>query len=428
MGAAMTPETIPGTLGPWATLRLGWRNLRRNRRRTWITATTVALAVLLVQAAMSLLIGIEQQSFNNLINYQTGHAKLYAAGYFENRDELPLEHALTDLSALEETVLSVGGVAAATPRIVFSAQLSNGVDQIACLGVGIDVTGSDTDVFRIPQTVVEGQYLRPSEEGLLLGSGLAELFGVSLGDWLTVLAKTQAGAYEAIDLEIVGVVGTGNPLIDQNSFLLPLEMARYILDMESGATELALRFATTANESATLQRLQGTFAESQEVEVKGWRDMEEDFMSLVKLKRVGQGIFLAIFVVLAVVGITNTILMAAFERTTEIGMMMAMGLRNAGIRRLFLAEGALTGLIGAAVGSVVGVAIIAYFAVQGIDISAMYGDMDIGYPVKDTIYPGMNVAVIVGSWLLTGVLAAIASLYPAARASRMQPVEALRHV
>jgi putative ABC transport system permease protein len=388
----------------------------------------VALAVLLVQAAMSLLIGIEQQSFNNLINYQTGHAKLYAAGYFENRDELPLEHALTDLSALEETVLSVGGVAAATPRIVFSAQLSNGVDQIACLGVGIDVTGSDTDVFRIPQTVVEGQYLRPSEEGLLLGSGLAELFGVSLGDWLTVLAKTQAGAYEAIDLEIVGVVGTGNPLIDQNSFLLPLEMARYILDMESGATELALRFATTANESATLQRLQGTFAESQEVEVKGWRDMEEDFMSLVKLKRVGQGIFLAIFVVLAVVGITNTILMAAFERTTEIGMMMAMGLRNAGIRRLFLAEGALTGLIGAAVGSVVGVAIIAYFAVQGIDISAMYGDMDIGYPVKDTIYPGMNVAVIVGSWLLTGVLAAIASLYPAARASRMQPVEALRHV
>jgi ABC-type lipoprotein release transport system permease subunit len=201
-----------------------------------------------------------------------------------------------------------------------------------------------------------------------------------------------------------------------------------MLDMEGGATELAVRFATTANESATLQRLQEAFAASEQVEVKGWQDMEEDFMSLVKLKRVGQGIFLAIFVVLAVVGITNTILMAAFERTTEIGMMMAMGLRSAGIRRLFLAEGALTGLIGAAVGSVVGVAIITYFAVQGIDISAMYGDMDIGYPVKDTIYPGMNVSVIVGSWLLTGVLAAIASFYPAARASRMHPVEALRHV
>jgi putative ABC transport system permease protein len=424
----MTPETIPGTLRPWATLRLAWRNLRRNRRRTWITATTVGVAVLLMQAAMSLLIGIEQQSFDNLINYQTGHAKLYAAGYFEIRDEMSLEHALADLGGLQETISSVDGVAATTPRIVFSAQLSNGVDQIGCLGVGIDVTGSDTDVFRIPQTVVAGRYLQPSEDGLLLGSGLAELFDASTGEWLTVLAKTQAGAYEAMDLEIVGVVGTGNPLIDQNSFLLSLETARYMLDMEGGATELAVRFATTANESSTLQRLQEAFAASEQVEVKGWQDMEEDFMSLVKLKRVGQGIFLAIFVVLAVVGITNTILMAAFERTTEIGMMMAMGLRSAGIRRLFLAEGALTGLIGAAVGSVVGVAIITYFAVQGIDISAMYGDMDIGYPVKDTIYPGMNVSVIVGSWLLTGVLAAIASFYPAARASRMHPVEALRHV
>jgi ABC-type lipoprotein release transport system permease subunit len=95
---------------------------------------------------------------------------------------------------------------------------------------------------------------------------------------------------------------------------------------------------------------------------------------------------------------------------------------------LFLAEGALTGLIGAAVGSVLGIAVIGYFAVQGIDISAMYGDMDIGYPVKDTIYPAMNFAVIVVSWALTGVLAAAASLYPAARASRLHPVEALRHV
>jgi ABC-type lipoprotein release transport system permease subunit len=76
----------------------------------------------------------------------------------------------------------------------------------------------------------------------------------------------------------------------------------------------------------------------------------------------------------------------------------------------------------------VGVGIIAYFAVQGIDLSAMYGDMDIGYPVKDTIYPAMSFGVVIGSWLLTGVLAALASYYPAARASRLHPVEALRHV
>jgi len=420
-------ESIPGRLLPLTILQLGWRNLRRNHRRTWITATTVALAVLLVQVAVSLLIGIEQQSFDNLINYQTAHAKLYADGYFTKREELPLDYTLTDLQELRATIEVVSGVAATTPRLNFSAQLSNGIDLYACIGVGIQVTDSDDDVFRIPQAVVDGEYLRSGEEGMLMGTGLAELFGVATGDWMTVLTKTKAGAYEALDLPVIGLIGTGNPLIDRNSFLVPLETAQYMLGLDGYATELAIRFSPTARSEETLSAI-ARAVDNQHLEVKGWREMEEDFMALVQMKRTGQGVFLVIFIVLAVVGVTNTILMASFERTREIGMMMAMGLRGSGIRRLFLTEGALTGLLGGALGTLVAVAITAYFATAGLDITAMYGDIDIGYPVKDTIYPAVNITVIVASWLLTGVLAALASLYPAARASRQIPVEALRHV
>jgi len=283
-------------------------------------------------------------------------------------------------------------------------------------------------VFRIPQTVVNGGYLVEDEEGILLGSALAEIFEVSAGDWLTVLAKTQYGAYEALDLPIVGLIGTGNPLIDRNSFLLPLPTAQYILDMEGEATEVAVRFAANSRESTALERLQVEVGLSGEYDVKGWREMEEDFMSLVQMKRIGNIIFLGIFIVLAVVGITNTILMAAYERTREIGMLMAIGLRGTGIRRLFLTEGALTGLLGGAVGSLIAVGLIIWLANIGINISAIYGDIDIGYPVKDSIYPALNVTVVTAGWLLTGMLAALASLYPAARASHNRPVEALRHV
>jgi len=383
---------------------------------------------LLLQISNALLVGIEQQSFDNLINYQTGHAKVYADGYFELRDEFPLDYALSDAPAVLAVVREVPGVAAATPRLTFQAQLSNGMDQVPCLGVGIQVRGSDTDVFRIPQTVVNGGYLVEDEEGILLGSALAEIFEVSAGDWLTVLAKTQYGAYEALDLPIVGLIGTGNPLIDRNSFLLPLPTAQYILDMEGEATEVAVRFAANSRESTALERLQVEVGLSGEYDVKGWREMEEDFMSLVQMKRIGNIIFLGIFIVLAVVGITNTILMAAYERTREIGMLMAIGLRGTGIRRLFLTEGALTGLLGGAVGSLIAVGLIIWLANIGINISAIYGDIDIGYPVKDSIYPALNVTVVTAGWLLTGMLAALASLYPAARASHNRPVEALRHV
>lgn len=421
-------RTIPGTLGLRATLRLGWRNLKRNKRRTWITASTVAVAVLLTQFSAALLIGIEQQSFDNLINYQTGNAKVFADGYFEERDEFPLDYPLSGTNELISSIQQVSGVAAATPRLTFQAQLSNGMDRIPCMGVGIQLQGSDTDVFRIPQTVVEGDYLSGEDEGILLGSGIAEIFEVGPGDWLTVLAKTQYGAYEALDMPIVGLIGTGNPLIDRNSFLLPLPTAQYILAMEGSVTEIAVRFSATASESPTLARLAGTVENLGEYDVKGWKEMEDDFMALVQIKRVGNAIFLGIFLVLAVVGITNTILMAAYERTREIGMLMAMGLRGTGIRRLFLTEGALTGLLGGAVGTVIGVGLIGWLAAVGIDFSAFYGDIDVGYPVKDTIYPALSLFIVALGWLLTGLLAALASLYPAARASRNRPVEALRHV
>ena len=145
------------------------------------------------------------------------------------------------------------------------------------------------------------------------------------------------------------------------------------------------------------------------------------------MKRMGSWVLLSIFVLLALVGVTNTVLMAAFERTREVGMLMAMGLRGGGVRKLFLTEGALAGLLGGAVGSLLALVLIAYLASVGINITALYGEMDIGYPVKDRMYPALELGTLVVVWLLTGVAAAAASLYPAARASRKPPVEALRH-
>jgi putative ABC transport system permease protein len=424
----MPPEIQPGILDWRTVIRLAWRNLRRNRRRTWITAATVGTAVFFLQITWSMMVGIESQSYDNLINYQTGHAKLYAAGYFEIREELPLDRSLENLDVIQATVSSVDGVAATTPRLTFQAHLSDGADQIPCLGIGIELLGSDTEVFRIPQAVVDGEYLSPDEEGMLLGSGLAEMFELGVGDWLTVLAKTQAGAYEALDIPITGVIGTGNPLIDQSSFFIPLKRARDMLGMEGEATELAVRFSQIASESATLARIDRAIAEVDGLDLKGWRDAEEDFLAFAKMKRAGSVVFLAIFIVLALVGITNTILMAAYERTREIGMMMAMGTRGGGIRGLFLTEGALNGLLGGAVGSLGALAVIMYFATAGLDLQALYGDMDIGYPVKERMYFALDFVAMGVTWLLTGLLAALASLYPAARASRQDPVRALRYV
>lgn len=424
----MPEQTIPGVLKFTTLFKLAWRNLARNKKRTWISAITVAFAVFLLQLSYAMLVGLEDQSFDNLINYQTAHAKIYADGYFEEREDYSLDFALNNPEDVQARIRNVAGIAGASPRLSFSGQLSNGVDLISCFGMGIKVDNGDDTVFKMSDAIVAGTYLIPEEEGMLLGSGLAEFFEVGVGDWLTVLAKNKNGAYEALDLPVVGLVGTGNPLIDQNTFMIPLATARYMLDMDAEATEIAIRFSQSAGSSATLERVRSLVASDDRVEVKSWQEVEEDFMALVETKRMSSTIMLGLFVLIAIVGITNTILMAAFERTREIGTLMAIGLRGRGIRHLFMTEGALMGLLGGAVGTGVALLVIGYFSVNGIDLAAMYGDLDTGYPIRDIFYMAMAPGFIVPAWLATGLLAALASYYPAARASRQDPAEALRYV
>jgi len=417
-----------GGLGVRLTLRLAWRNLRRNRRRTWITATTVALAVMLLQLEVATIIGVERQSMDNLIWYQTGHAKVFAAGYFPERDELPLDRVIADAAGLARRLDAIPGLAAAAPRIVFAAQLSDGRDQVPCTGIGIDLEGGETEVFRIPQAVAAGTFLAAGQPGMLVGSGLAELFGVRPGGWLTVVAKTRHGAYEALELPIVGLVGTGNPDIDRSSFFVPLATASRMLAMDSGATEISIRFGSAAGQQATLDRVRSALATEPGLEVLGWRDLEQDYLAMATAERINNGIVLGIFVLLGVVGVANTVMLAAFERTREIGMLMALGLRSAGIRVIFVAEGALLGFLGAAVGTALAVGVMIPYAAYGLNLTALYGEIDLGYPVSDRLYGAIDGTALGVTLLLTAVLSAIASFYPALRASRQRPAEALRHV
>jgi ABC-type lipoprotein release transport system permease subunit len=164
------------------------------------------------------------------------------------------------------------------------------------------------------------------------------------------------------------------------------------------------------------------------LEVLGWRDLERDYLAMATAERISNGIFLGIFVVLAVVGVANTVMLAVFERTREIGMLMALGLRGSGVRRIFVAEGAMLGLLGAAIGTALAVGLMIPYSAYGLNLTALYGEIDLGYPVKDRLYGAIDGTALGVVWLLTAVLSGFASFYPAMRASRQRPAEALRHV
>lgn len=414
---------------------LAWKNMLRHGRRTAITASAIAVGLAAFIAMDSMLLGLDLESERNLIWYETGSAKVLHEEYWKEHEELPLDLAIADP---EEVISGLEGAGVtATPRIVFQAELVVRRDpypedgSLAIRGYGVD-PARDGRVFRIDEHVMAGRWLEPGDTGVVLGAVLADRLGAEVGFPLIIVTRTAEGYFQTIDAEVVGIVETPNPVVDRSSVYLPLDVARLYLQMEGRATEIALHLPETAKleESLTLARgALGGAADSAvgDLAVLSWRELAADYVALAETKKSGSGIILFLVFVIAVVGISNTMIMAVFERTREIGTLRALGMPDRRVRLLFLYEAGAVGFLGSLAGLLVGAGVVYALVRWGIDYSAMIEEMDIGYRTAGIMRGAWNPAAFVQA-LVAGVLVSAASAYlPTNHAVRRSVPDCLRY-
>ena len=409
--------------------KLAAKNVSRNRKRTIITLLGLVLSIGILLFSQGLLSGLGSQSERNLINYQTSHLQISLPGYFEKQETFPLDYLWPDSEGIQEGLAQLSEIEAVTPRLTFTARLSDGTYELPCLGVGIELVGTDDKVFQLRETVVAGRYLEAGDEGLLLGSGLASLFEVERGEFLTLIARTRFEALEALDLPILGIINSGNPQIDKNLFFVPLQLAQKLIEAEGEITEIAVRL--TGAEQDRLLKAEKSIktilaSQSQQHEVASWKVLASDYIKMHSIKRKGNVIFLGLLVIISALGIANTMVISTFERTREIGMLMALGLAREDVLRVILIEGTLIGGLGSLLGCLWGGLTTYYFAVKGMNLEAMYGDMDIIYPVKDMLYCELTTPMLLSCLFFGLAVSLLASFLPALSAARLNPAEALR--
>ncbi len=226
--------------------KLALLNLSRNRKRTLVTLLGITLSLGILVFVEGFFQGISVQSEKNLIDYQTAHLMIAQPGFDDEKDSKPLDYLWSDFGRTRKTIGDLPQVEGVTPRLRFPARLNDGEDELPCMGIGIDLAGTDEKVFRLKKAIIEGRYLNRGEAGILIGNSLAELFAISPGESITVVVRTRYEALEAMDLEIAGIVRTGNPWIDQNVFYLPLSLARSITEAPNEITELMVRLKPAA--------------------------------------------------------------------------------------------------------------------------------------------------------------------------------------
>jgi putative ABC transport system permease protein len=404
-------------------LLLAFRNVFRNRRRTIMTLTIVSGGVTALLLAGGFFALMFQGIRENTIQNGLGHLQIYNAATFKSEERTTLEHGLShydDLIAAADKSPHVRGVA---PRIEFFGMISNGRKSPTYMATALDPAADERMGFatqiRSGRNLSTDPHVLANE--VLLGEGLARSLDAKAGDILTMMAVTADGALNGVDVEVVGTFTQGFKEIDDRAVRLTIPAAQQLLQTDR-VTKLIVGLDNTDNtdvaHAALVQRLARP-----DIVVKKWPELATVYQQVVLMFGAIFLFMCTIVFFMVVMSSANTMLMATFERMREIGTMLAMGTPRRWVWSLFVAEGLLTGVLGAVVGLLVGNGLIALINAANIQVPALPGNSQ-GFPLHVMHVPALMVAASV----LVIVTLGVASLVPALRASRLRIVESLAHV
>jgi putative ABC transport system permease protein len=405
-----------------STLRIAWRNLWRNRRRTGLALAAIGLSVTLVLAYTSILRAYGEWIVETVTGPMLGHVQAHAPRWRVDRS---MDRTLRDVDATLAGIRRDPDVAGATARIYAPALAAREEEGFAVVVIGVDVREESGPARLLTETT------EPlGAQQALVGQHLADQMGLRTGDRVAVVGQGVDGSLANELFTVAAVVNTSVDLVNRQGIVIDLGEAQTLFAMPGEAHEIVVHARHAASVAALAQRL-STSPGLADAEVLDWQALAPEMVSLVRIVDVSGLLVLVLVLIAAASGVANTMLMATFERTREFGMLLALGARPARIIRLVLTESIALGLMGALLGSAIGVTLVAITHRTGIDYAALTGGGPselsfAGLRWSLRFYPSlavMDVVRAVGAVLLTSL---VASAWPAARAGRLQPVRALR--
>jgi len=401
-------------IGVW---RIAWRNLWRNRRRTWLTAGGIAFAIWMLVFAISFQDGTFRIMIDNAARLYSGHIQLQHPRY---QDNPRMEYTLRDVGALTAMVEAHAQARFASARAQGFALASVGERSF-----GAQVLGVEADRERawstLPGMQAQGRYLDGPGEAFV-GSILARNLGIGVGAELVLLGTSNRGGVAAHVATVVGTFSTGQAALDRSVVEIPIADFRAAWELAADEAHAVIVIARDVTTSKTLAReLAGPGRVSLD-----WTDLMPESEQMIELKSVGAQLFFAVIAVIVTFSVVNTFMMMVFERTPEFGMLMAIGMRPGAIIRQLMVEALWLCTLGVGLGAGISFMMVGILGMVGIPLPAAYAELVATYNMPDRLYPAFSVyALTVGATIMF-VGTQLAALIPALRIRHMRPVDAVR--
>jgi putative ABC transport system permease protein len=405
------------------TFNLAFRNILRNKRRTFLTLLAIIAGVTSIVVFGGFIEYTFQALRESTIRTQLGHLQIYQQGYKQHGVADPAHYLIREPEKVETAVASLPEILTVTRRLTLSGLISNGNKTLSAKVTGI--IPAQEQEFSASETLLAGQQLDENtpDDGVI-GLELAKALNAKIGDYLMVLTNTLDGAVNAVEFKLAGIAQTGSQDYDAVFVKLPLKMVQKALETEA-VEKIIVLLKDGEDLNAFLVKLAPVLQQTGlQLEYSTWDEMAAFYHKVVAMYH---GLFDVIRIIISVIvlfSIINTMTMSVFERTREIGTLRAIGTTRWGIMQLFITEGLLLGIVGSLLGLACGIVAAAAINISGgIDIPAPPG-MSLGYIALILIVP----SIMWYAFCLTVSVAVLSSILPAWKASRIKIVEALAYI
>ncbi len=403
--------------------RIAFRNVFRNGRRSLLSIIAIAVAAFSITMLFSVLEGIKVDVRHNAWNYETGEVRIRNADFDRYEHLNPTQYVVPEYRQIVDLLHERPRVSQVSPRINIPAGAFRDGRQIAARGIGIDLE-LERRYQDLESIVAEGRLPEAGTSEAILGRTLARDLGVELGGQATFLTQTRLRTSNAFTVDVVGLAEFPIPALNQSVFMLPIESASRYLRMQGGVSEILVK-SDNGDLEALLSDVREVVKdrESATLNVTPWTEVSGGWAYL----QMADAVYMIVALVFFILGSTvviNTTMMTIHERTLEIGTLGAMGMRGSELVRLFFNEAAYLGLAGSLIGVLAGIGVTIPLQEIGIDFGEAMdmANMDI----SAVLYPVLNLRSTLFVFFYSSVVAMIASVFPARRAARLKPVEALR--
>ncbi len=404
-------------------LKIALRNIIRNKKRTLITLSAVGFGLCALIFIRAFVEGAHKQMIENYTSLINSHIQIHKSGYHRNQK---LEDYINQPEAVVDKFKEFDEIKATSLRIKAVGLVSSAESSAGVLILGIQAE-NEKNISRIHRLIKEGQFLNEDQQNkIILGRPLAQNLNVTAGDKVVIMSQALDGSIATGAYYIWGLWDTGVEEIDKGLVMISYKAAQDLFVMPDKASEIAVKLNSVEESQQLAQKIKDDL-NSSALEVLPWQTISPSLQQWVEFDNGFIGIIVLVIMIVVAIGILNTVLMGVLERTREFGILLAIGTKPSQIVLTIALESTLLGLLGSAIGLLLGWLLTIYFGKVGIDLTIFASALNSFY-IDSFVYPLLNSEQVLSSIFLVVLTSILVSIYPAWHAARLKPIEAIRAI